>query len=411
MSARPKPSGAGAAEEVSVLRLISRLNIGGTAIHTILLTEGMRDTRYRVRLVSGREDPGEGNMIEYAAEHGVEPIFIPELGRSIHLWKDAVALWKIYRLIREFRPRIVDTHAAKAGTLGRIAARAAGVPVVVRTFHGHVLRKYFRGSVSWVFTQVERLLSRWTDRIIMVSRQGREELISLGVVAPERIEFVPLGLELDKIRSADGDGPRVRGEWGIPKDAPLVGIVARLVPIKGHHVFIEGAARMLESRPDTWFAIVGDGEMRKELEAFVSRLGLGFRVVFTGFRQDLANVFDALDVLALTSYNEGLPVTIIEAMTAGLPVVATDVGGVSELVEEGVTGFLIPEGDSEALADRLIRLVDDPDAGGRMGAEGRRRAVRRFAKDRLVRDMVAIYDDLLGDRKVSSSGPECGTAE
>jgi glycosyltransferase involved in cell wall biosynthesis len=398
-------------EPIPVLRLISRLNIGGTAIHTILLTEGMRDSRYRVHLVCGREDPNEGNMLEYASSHGVTPIVIPELGRRINPWRDIVALWRIYRLIRDIRPRIVDTHAAKAGTLGRIAARLTGVPVVVHTFHGHVLRKYFGDFVSWFFTQVERRLSRWTNRVIMVSRQGREELISLGVVEPERIEFVPLGLELEKIESGNNDGQRLRIDWGIPEDAKLVGIVARLVPIKGHHVFLHAAARVLEKRRDVWFAVVGDGELRGELEDLVRHLDLGDRVVFTGFRNDLANVYSALDIVALTSFNEGLPVTIIEAMTAARPVVATDVGGVSELVEEGKTGFLVSEGDSAALADRILRLAGDPELIRCLGEAGRSLARTRFARDRLVRDMLTIYDELLTEGGISSSPPEYEKAE
>jgi glycosyltransferase involved in cell wall biosynthesis len=396
---------------IPVLRLISRLNIGGTAIHTILLTEGMRDSSYQVHLVSGREDPDEGNMLDYAAAHGVEPLIIPELGRSIHFWRDVAALWKIYRLIKRLRPWIVDTHAAKAGTLGRIAARAAGVPVVVHTFHGHVLRKYFGRPVSWVFTQVERLLARWTDLVIMVSRQGREELISFGVAPPERIEYVPLGLELEGLQAGRGDGGRMRAEWSIPPEGGLVGIVARLVPIKGHKDFISAAALVLEKRSDVWFAIVGDGELRGELEALVRERRLERHVIFTGFRHDLENVFAALDLLALTSHNEGLPVTIIEAMTAGIAVVATDVGGVAELVEEGVTGFLVPDAHPAAVADRILYLLDNPDLARRMGEEGKRRALRRFAKERLVRDMLQIYDFLLESRGLSPSPRESETAE
>lgn len=387
--------------KIPVLRVISRLNIGGTAIHTILVTEGMRDSAYQVHLVCGREDTDEGNMMAYAAAHGVEPLVIPELGRSIHLWKDLIALWKIYRLIRRVRPSIVDTHAAKAGTLGRIAARLAGVPVVVHTFHGHVLREYFGRTVSWAFTQVERCLARWTDLVIMVSRQGREELISLRVVPPERIEYVPLGLDLQQLQSGIGDGPGIRGEWGVPSGGYLVGIVARLVPIKGHKDFINAAAIVAEKRRDVWFAVVGDGKLRRELETMVRDRNLQGRVIFTGFRNDLENVFDAFDVLALTSYNEGLPVTIIEAMTAGIPVVATEVGGVAELVEEEVTGFLVAPRDVEAIADRILYLLDHPDVAWRMGEEGKRRAVRRFTKDRLVRDMLRIYDGLLQARGLS----------
>jgi len=396
--------------KIPLLRLISRLNIGGTAIHTILVTEGMRDSAYRVHLVCGREDADEGNMLEYAADHGVRPIVVPELGRSIHPWRDAVALWKIYRLMKDIRPWIVDTHAAKAGTLGRIAAHFAGVPVVVHTFHGHVLREYFGRFISWTFTRVERLLTRWTDRIIMVSRQGREELISFDVAPPERIEYIPLGLELDRLDAGLGDGTRVRAEWGLPGDVPLVGIVARLVPIKGHAEFIEAARLVLERHQDVRFVIVGDGQLRGQLEAMVRRLGLEQRIIFTGFRQDLENVFAALDILVLTSHNEGLPVTVIEAMTAGRPVVATDVGGVSELVEVGVTGFLVPDRNPAAAAERILYLLDHPDVGRRMGKEGRRRAVARFTKQRLVLDMLRVYDELLRSKGLSSCPRGSGTA-
>ena len=383
---------------IRVLRAISRLNVGGTAIHTILLTEGMRGSRYKVHLVCGREDPGEGNMLDLAEKRGIVPTIIPELGRRIHPWRDMVALWKLYRLMRRERPHIVDTHAAKAGTLGRLAARLAGVPIVIHTFHGHVLEKYFGTIGSWWFRTVERWLARRTDRIVMVSRQGRGELISLGIVPPEKITYLPLGLELESFAEYSDPQPTFKEELGLGQEDHLVGTVARLVPIKGVEDFLRAAADIVETRSDTWFAIIGDGRLRPHLEEEAKKLGLEGRVFFTGFRRDLPRVYASLDVVVLSSYNEGLPVTIIESMACGKPVVATDVGGVAELVEDETTGFLVPEREPGVLAERVDFLLSRPDLLARMGRAGSERVFRLYSKERLVKDTIYLYDRLLEEK-------------
>jgi glycosyltransferase involved in cell wall biosynthesis len=355
----------------------------------------MADSGYRVLLVIGKEDPEEGNMIELARKRGIEPIQIPEMRRSIRPIRDCKAFIRLFRLIRREGPVIVDTHTAKAGILGRMAARLAGVPVIVHTFHGHVLRKYFGAVKSGLFTWVERLLARISDSIIMVSRRGREELISFGVASPEKIAFVPYGLELDTFRDFPAGRQPLKDDLGVPYDWTLVGIVGRLVPIKGHVDFLEAARIVGEKKEKVAFVIVGDGELRAELEEAAGRLPIRDRIFFAGWRHDLDAVYASLDIVVQTSYNEGLPFALIEAMASGKPMIATDVGGVAELIVEGVTGYLTPEHDPETLAERLFRLLDDPSLARSMGEAGRKFAFERFEKRRMVRDMVEFYDDLL----------------
>jgi glycosyltransferase involved in cell wall biosynthesis len=380
---------------VRVLRVIARLNVGGPALHTTLLTERLDPRRYDARLVAGQEEPEEGN---YLALHGKaldRLTIVPSLGRELRGAADVVALAGLVRLMRRVRPHIVHTHTAKAGTLGRVAARLARVPVVVHTYHGHVLRGYFSAGRARLFAGVERRLARWTDCLLAVSETVRRELLALGVGVPERFRVVPLGLDLARFETADAGRGGVRVELGLGADAPVVAIVARLAPIKAHEVFLDAARRVVETLPTSRFLVVGDGERRAALEALTAELGLGGRVHFLGWRRDLERIYADATVVALTSRNEGSPVSLIEAMAAARPVVATGVGGVPDLVEDGVTGCLVPPDDPAALAASLVALLRDPERGRALGAAGRARVARTFAAERLVDDVDALYTELL----------------
>jgi len=387
-------------ERIRVLRVIARLNVGGPALHTVLLTERLSPERYDSRLVTGSPEAAEG---DYLALHGLASdrlVRLPALGRELSGTRDATVLAQLVQLMRRVRPHVVHTHTAKAGTLGRLAAILAGVPVRVHTFHGHVFDGYFSPAKTRAFLAIERTLARRTQRILTVSDHVRDELLRLGIGRPEQVAVVPLGLDLEPFTRAGEHRGALRSELGVADDAPLVGIVARLVPIKAHEIFLAAAARIAERVPGCRYVVVGDGERRTELEALAARSGLGDRVHFLGWRADLARIHADLDVMLLTSRNEGSPVALIEAMAAGLPVVATAVGGVPDLVEEGVHGHLVAMDDAASLADATLALLADPARRRTLAAAGRARVLARHGAERLVADVDRVYREELAGAAV-----------
>ena len=263
----------------------------GPAIHVILLAAGLNPEKYETLLVSGVEAPQEGNMLKLAEEKGVQPCIIPDLGRELHPLRDLKTIWQLYRLFRKEQPDIVHTHTAKAGGVGRWAAALAGVPVIVHTFHGHVLHGYFNPFKTAFFRIMERLSSHLSSKIIAVSDCCRRDLIRYQVCRAEKVQTTYLGLELERFRHPDSQARgQLRDEWNIPQEAFLVGIIARLVPIKRHEDLFQAIPAVLEQYPDTWFAVIGDGERRQELENLARELKISHRCVFTGFREDQARV-------------------------------------------------------------------------------------------------------------------------
>lgn len=386
-----------------MVRIIARLNIGGPAIQAITLTGVLSARGYRTTLVRGSEAPDEGTMDGLAAELGVRPVRVAALRRDPGA-HDLVALARVWLIIAREQPRIVHTHAAKGGTIGRAAALLQPPgrrPLLVHTYHGHSLRGYFSPRVERVYTAIERFLAGRTDRLIAVSEEVRDDLARLRVAAAERFDVVHLGFDLEPFladepqRRAAAD--RVRAELGIPGQARLVTLVARLVAIKRVDRFLRVAAR-LAGDPATHFLIVGDGDLRGELEASAAAAELGGRVTWAGFRTDMASVCFASDVVVLTSDNEGTPVSLIEAQAAGRPVVSTRVGGVASVVDDGRTGLLAGVDDDEALAAAVAGLLADPERAARMGAAGRERARSMFSLERLVDDVDRLYSRLLVER-------------
>jgi glycosyltransferase involved in cell wall biosynthesis len=389
-----------------ICRVIARLNVGGVSVHIAQLTAGLDSQRFEQLVVTGREGKGEASMLPAVRDRGVHPLIVPELGRDIRPREDLIALAKLTYLFRRWRPDIVETHTAKAGTVGRLAAVLAGVPVRVHVFHGHVFEGFFGPRQTRAIVEVERRLAKLTTRIVALSVDQREELLGYGVGRPEQIDVVPLGLDLGPYLEAPRLAGRLRAELGLAEasraETPLVGIISRLVPTKAHEVFLAGAARILAAVPGAHFVIAGDGEpeRRAALEAMAAQSPLAGRVHFLGWRsrEDLRAVYADLDLLTTTSDSEGTPVVIIEGMTAGLPVVATNVGGVRSLVTDGVTGRLVPPRDAAAWAAACVELLRDPQRRREMGAAARAAAYPRFDVSTLLQTMTAYYLDL-GQRR------------
>ena len=337
---------------VKILRVIARLNIGGPAVHVINLCAGLDARHFETTLVCGDVGLHEGDMGYLAVAAGVQPVVMPALQRAIAPITDLVALWQLYKLMRRIRPQIVDTHTFKAGALGRVAAWLAGVPVRLHTFHGHVFQGYGGGLQSMLIVQLERALGRLTTRVFGVSQLVNAELQAHRIVPLAKLQVFPVVLDLAPFATAARRGT-FRAEFGIDAGTALVGNIGRLVPIKNQALFLEIAALLVQRGFGGKFVLVGDGELRVELEQRAQALKLADRIYFCGWRRDLAGVLADINVMVNTSLNEGTPVAIIEAMAARVPVVATAVGGVPDLVTHGSTGFLLPTESAAAGADAV----------------------------------------------------------
>lgn len=386
---------------IRVANVIARLNIGGPAIYVALVTQRLNppyDSAYESTLIAGKVGEGEGDMGYYAREHGVEPVTLPALGRELHPLRDLKTIWSLYRLFRQIKPDVVSTHTAKAGFVGRIAARLAGVPVVVHTFHGHVFHGYFSPARTRLFQGIEQFCARLSDTIIVLTDSQRGELADRYHIAP-RHKFTVMagGLELDTFAAAPRLTGTFRQQWRIPLTAKLITIVGRLVAVKNHALFLEAASIVHAADANIHFAIVGDGELRSELETQVDALNLREVITFTGWQQDVLSVYTDSDALAISSVNEGTPFTVIEALAAGTPVVATAVGGLPELLEQGKFGMLVPSGDAEALAEAILRALHHPPDTERLRAA----AVAKYGIARLVHDLDALYKDQLKIKRSS----------
>jgi glycosyltransferase involved in cell wall biosynthesis len=384
---------------VKVLRVIARLNMGGPALHVAYLTAGLRERGYDTTLVAGSLARGEDSMEFVANELAVPVERLSELGRDISPLRDLQATLSLARIIRRERPTILHTHTAKAGAVGRVAAllaRDARPPIVVHTFHGHVLRGYFGPVRSLGFRLLERWLARRTTALVAVSPEVRDELVRLGVAPRDKFTVVRLGIELgERVAEHDGRG-EMRRLLGIPPESFTVGWIGRMTGVKRTGDVLLAFRALRERGVDARLCLVGDGPERDLLERRAHELGIMKSTLFLGYQEDVAPFYAAFDTLILPSGNEGTPVSAIESLAAGRPVVATRVGGVPDVVRDGEDGFLVETGAVDDLADALARLAADPDLRERMGAAGRERVLPRYAVGRLLDDVDRLYRSLLG---------------
>lgn len=382
---------------IRIMRIIARLNVGGPAIHVALLTERLGPPDFESTLVCGVIGPNEGDMAYLAEERGITPIYVAELGRELSPLRDLLTLFKLWRLMRQMRPDVVHTHTAKAGFVGRIAAWLARVPVRVHTFHGHVFHGYFSPAKTRLFLALERFTARLSDRLITISPALKDELANTYHIAPTgKFEVIPLGLELAPFAQTPRHSGEFRARFDIPPDAPLIGLVGRLVPIKNHRLFLDMARQVRGTIPTAHFAIIGDGECRADAEATAREWGLSDAVIFIGWQQDLRSAYSDLDVLVISSDNEGTPTSVIQALAARVPVVSTAVGGVPDLLHNGAYGRLAPPGDARALADCVAAALNEPDTAH---ADIQAAILADYDITRLTSDLAALYRNLLAAKQ------------
>ena len=389
-----------------MLRVIARLNVGGPALHVAYLSAGLQERGYETTLVAGELARGEESMAFVAESRGVEVRAVSELRRQVSPFRDVVAAFRLAGLIRSTRPDVVHTHTAKAGAVGRIAVVLSGIrprPVVVHTFHGHVLRGYFGPLTAWGFRLLERILARTTDALVAVSPQVRDDLVRLGVAPADKFVVVRLGIELEERVGGNGDArERTRRLLGIPDDRFVVGWMGRMTAVKRTDDVLLALKGLHERGVPAALCLVGDGPDRDQLEERAHELGIARDCFSLGYQDAVADWYAAFDAMILPSANEGTPVSVIESLAAGRPVVATDVGGVSDVVRDGVDGFLVEAADVDALADRLQELAADPERRRAMGEAGRERVLHRYAVARLVDDVDRLYRALLEARQSRS---------
>jgi glycosyltransferase involved in cell wall biosynthesis len=389
----------------TIARVIARLNIGGPAIQAILMTDEFRRRGYPTLLLTGEVPPGEGSMEYLAQERGVVPVKIGTMSRKISWSKDLITLWQLIKTFRREKPLVVHTHTAKAGTVGRLAAIIARVPVRVHTFHGHVFHGYFSPFLTRIFLGIERFLARHTDRIIAISESQKHELAEVYSVAPsEKIELIPLGFDLVPFLDGSGRTGNFRGSLGVADENTLIGWVGRVTAIKDPDLLLDSAVSVLSQNADCRFVVVGDGELRESCTSRVEAEHLEEVIRFTGWQQNLNRVYPDLDLVVLTSINEGTPVSLLEAMASGRAFVATDVGGVRDLMvgspirkfgfEVFNNGILVPR-DREVLASAISYLARDPETRLAMGQAGRTFVKARFSSERLANDLESLYTSLV----------------
>ena len=377
-----------------VLRVITRLNVGGPATHVLVADRGLRERGWETLLVYGVVEPDEMEVPLGGVDLPMKQL--STLVRPISPVSDARALASLARIIRAYRPHVIHTHLSKAGLLGRGAAMFSSRAVRIHTFHGNVFEGYFGSRTSGMIQRTERFLGARTDRIVAISDRQHEELLKYRVAPDARIRVVPLGLDLGRFEGHDRAGARAR--LGIDDATVAVVAIGRLVPIKRIDRLIRAFSAAVAGAPEIRLYLVGDGSERSSLEELAASLGVADRVAFAGWSSDTPTWYAAADVVALTSDREGTPLALIEAAAAGRPVIASDVGGVADIVVDGETGLVFPPDDEDALAAALVRLARDPVLRLRLGSAAPTHA-RSYSAERLVDDLDSLYRQALLDRR------------
>jgi glycosyltransferase involved in cell wall biosynthesis len=390
-----------------VLRILNRLAVGGPVLSATYLTKYLAP-EFETLLVVGEREDHEKSADFLTTKLGIQYVTIKGMSRSLDPLSDYGAYGDLKKLIKDFKPDIVHTHAAKPGAIGRLAASAMKVPVIVHTFHGHVFHSYFNSVKTNFFINTERYLARKSSAIIAISDQQKKELVEDFKIAPkEKFRVIPLGLDLDAFATEqDAKRKAFRTEFELVDDEIAIGIIGRLVPIKNHYLFIKTIAHVLGNTNKKVKAfIIGDGETRRDLENMAQQAGIAFTtekssehpypLVFTSWRRDVDAINAGLDIVTLTSFNEGTPVSLIEAQAANKPIVSTRVGGIGDIVLEGETALLADVQDADAFANHVLRLVQDEGLRRTLGRTGRQHVIGRFSYQRLMRDMSALYYELL----------------
>ncbi len=392
-----------------VLRILNRFNVGGPTHNATYLTKYLYP-EFETRLIAGKKLSSEASSEYILKDNNIDYVIIKNMNRSLNLYNDLLAFIEIRRIMKSYKPDIVHTHASKSGALGRLAAISLKIPVIIHTFHGHVFHSYFGKLKTYFYILVERYLAKKSNAIIAISNLQKKELsMEFNICPSNKIHVVPLGFELEQFQqNVKENRTEFRNEFAIDKNEILIGIIGRLTKIKNHRFFLNSMKSLLDStnRPIKAF-IIGDGEEKDDLINYSKELGLSVStkeninknalVHFTSWRSDMCSVYAGLDIVTLSSLNEGTPVTLIEAQAANKPVISTDVGGVRDVVKDGITGMLSRSGDTEHFTKNLLTLIEDSNLREAMGSSGYTNVSINFSYQRLINDVSSLYNHTLNE--------------
>lgn len=384
-------------QQLRVLHVITRLVVGGAQQNTLLTVERLNRARFTVALASGPGGGPEGTLEPHARSLGVPYFRIPSLVRNPHPAKDLAAFITLLRLMRRGRYDIVHTHTTKAGILGRLAARAAGVSAIVHTPHGHAFQGYLGGIGSQALMRLEQALARITDRIVCLTSAEMADHLRAGVGHRPQYAVIHSGVDLARINAARAQPQDGRREHGLPESRVLIGCVARLVPVKGVATLMRALPEIAKQIPEAFVVLVGDGPQREDLQREAFRLGVQNRLAFLGLRNDVPDLLPLFDLVVMPSLNEGMGKVAVEAMAAGRPIVASRIVGINDVIEDGRTGLLVPPGDAQALAYAVVAVLRNPRLAEMMGRAGMVSA-GRYGIDSMVQQIENLYDALSAER-------------
>jgi len=396
-------------EKIKVIHIITRLDKGGSAENTLLTAGGLDKQIYDVLLVKGLSiesgmAEGEAGAVEKsireAEKEGVRIITVPGLIRRISPFYDFKTFFALIKILRYERPHIIHTHTSKAGILGRWAAYFCRAPIIIHTPHGHVFWGYFGRLKTAFYIILEKITANITDKIIALTEQEKNDHLHFRIASGDKFSVVHSGIKLDKFSNLSADPATMRRKLGIAEGDLVVGTTGRLTPVKGHRHLIEAAGNIVDARPNTTFVFLGDGELSDELKNMASRLGMKEKVKFLGWRPDVAEVMSVFDLFVLPSLNEGMGRVLVEAMALGKPIVASDVGGIPDLVVHGKNGCLVPPGDAQSLSAAIRDLLENPEKRKRMGENGKKIAAD-YGADEMVQKIALLYQNMLQLKRIT----------
>jgi glycosyltransferase involved in cell wall biosynthesis len=380
---------------VPVLHIITRLIVGGAQENTMYTAALLDKSLFQVEVISGPQTGSEGSLIEEVRGHGISLTILPDMLRQVNPLHDLRALFQIARRLRAGNFTIVHTHSSKAGILGRLAARMAGVPIIVHTIHGWSFHNHMSPLARWTYIVLERWCASFTDALIVVAQPDIQKGLQASIGRPEQYHMIRSAIPLEDFNPSQHDRKTIRQELGLPPNVPVLGNVGRFSEQKNPLEWVRVAGRVGRQLPECRFLLVGDGSLRPHVEAKLKGEGLGERTIITGLRRDVPRLLSAMDVFLLTSLWEGLPRVIPQSLAMGIPVVAGRAGGIIDVITDGQNGYLCDPGDLDGLTSRCLELLKNPALRATMGERGRELAVREFDIKKMVEEITELYNELL----------------
>ncbi|MCO5260174.1 MAG: glycosyltransferase [Crocinitomicaceae bacterium] len=391
-------------KKIKVLRIINRFNLGGPTYNATFLTKFLGD-EFETLLIGGLPEEGEADSLHILDQYGVKPVLLPEMQRIPNIQSDRKAYKRIKEIIKEFQPDIVHTHAAKAGALGRRAAKSAKVPIIVHTYHGHVFDGYFNPLKTSVYKTIERNLAKSSNAIIAISPLQKEELVNkYKICKGNQTHIVPLGFDLTKFHTnIESNRIKTRSKYKLKEDEIAIAITGRLAPIKNHIFFIEVLQEVVKKTSKSIRVfIVGDGTERGIIEQTINNYNWPNHIQFelTSWIKEIDEFNPGMDLVCLCSKNEGTPVSLIEAEAANVPVLSTDVGGVKDVVINKKTGIIVTSNTKSEYIEKLTELIEDDSLRKQLAESGWEFVKDNFHYSRLVKDVKELYFKLLKEKNV-----------